>query len=241
MKVSTSILYLAILFSLSSCQETLYNTVVVPEGEVKKIERSYSNFNQVDVHGAFEVLLTKDQSEVVVIEANENIHQYIIIEKKNNRLVIETEKNVQFAKNTKIRIFISTREIVYLGASGACQLIATNLLEENTLNINLSGASTLLANLDCKSVIANITGASILTLSGKSEYYNLFSSGASISNGFELSIDNFKCDISGASIVNHTIIKTLEVKASGASIVNYRGSGIVISSELSGISIINKK
>ncbi len=226
---------------ITGCQNSLIDTYIEPEGEVKSVERKFENVEKIEAHGGFEVVLTLDSDEKVIVETNENIHQYIIISKIGNKLVIEPQKNVEFASRTKILVKVSAKKITSVTGSGATKFNVTNLIENDNLSLSLSGASIFSSNCKLKTLTADISGASILTLQGNTGLYSLISSGASISNGFDLSIDNFACDISGASLVNHTINKTLDVKASGASIVNYRGSGVVKSSQLSGMSIINKK
>ena len=80
-----------------------------------------------------------------------------------------------------------------------------------------------------------------MNIEGTSNLFNIEASGASEINAFGLVSQDLKADISGASTLNITINKTLDVVASGASTVNYRGNGKVVSEDVSGASGINKK
>lgn len=235
-----SLIFATILF-FAGCENSLINRYVEPEGEIKSIERKFEDFDKIEAHGGFEIEVTVNSDEKVIVETNENIHQYIIITKVGNKLVIEPERNVEFANRTKILIKVFVKKVSSVTASGATKINITNTINSDKLSISLSGASIFTSNCKLTTLTTDISGASILNLQGSASQYSLVSSGASISNGYDFIIDNFACDISGASFVNHTINKTLNVKASGASILSYRGEGVIKSSQLSGMSIINKK
>ncbi len=80
-----------------------------------------------------------------------------------------------------------------------------------------------------------------MSLEGTTNLFNAEASGASDIKAFGLTSQQLKADISGASSINITVDKTLDVIASGASGVNYKGNGKVISEDVSGASRINKK
>ncbi len=88
-------------------------------------------------------------------------------------------------------------------------------------NIHISGAAKANLEGDFGELIADISGASKSSIAGTAEELDLEVSGASGFNGENLDAKNVKVDLSGASKAGVKCLKSLEVKASGASACTY--------------------
>lgn len=235
-KKAFAIILLSVIFSACDMDED-----ISPSGLITSVEKSFANFSAVEVQNGFDVIFTFDSTEKVVIEANENIHSYIDARQSGSRLIFKTADNYDFSSNTQVKIYISAKQITELKGSGAADFSSTNAFKTDALTAYLSGGSSITAMVDCSVVSADVSGASKMNLSGRANRYSFNASGASHSSGFEFTVNEFDCDLSGASDVDITVEKNLRVKASGGSTVNYKGNGSVISQELSGGSEINKR
>ena len=70
---------------------------------------------------------------------------------------------------------------------------------------------------------------------------NIEASGASHFKGYDLAAENCRIDASGASDIKITVNKVLNAEASGATTIDYRGTGMIGDIRTSGASNIRKK
>jgi hypothetical protein len=110
----------------------------------------------------------------------------------------------------------------------------------NRFDLSLSGAS--LAQLDVETSVLNfsLSGASQLRLTGMGEMLNGTISGASLLSAFGYPSSQAKLIVSGASNGKVNVSQQLEVNASGASLILYRGNPY-LEVEASGESVVKKE
>ena len=87
----------------------------------------------------------------------------------------------------------------------------------------------------------DLSGASDMTLTGLVGQLNIEASGASDFKGYDLAVDYCNAKASGASDIKITVNKELSAEASGASDVNYKGSGLMRDIKTSGSSSISRR
>lgn len=228
--VGTSVLF-------SSCQKE----VIKPSSDITLMERYVDEFIGVDVSDAIEVTITYSNNEQkVVVEANSNVHPYIITEVVSGKLKIYMENNVMFKKDATIKVHVTLPEIVLLKLSGASEVTFTNQIEANHINIEASGASEIFGSLNAASAFINLTGASEMNLQGGSDLATFNLSGASKFESFNFQVNNLNADLSGASEVFVTVNSNLNLVASGASEFHYSGNCSIGELNLTGSSTIKK-
>src|SRR5690606_24195661 len=94
--------------------------VIKPSSDITSMERYVDEFIGVDVSDAIEVTITYSNNEQkVLVEANSNVHPYIITEVVSGKLKIYMENNVMFKKDATIKVHVTLPEIVLLKLSGA--------------------------------------------------------------------------------------------------------------------------
>jgi hypothetical protein len=79
-----------------------------------------------------------------------------------------------------------------------------------------------------------------LTVSGSSNYFDIEASGASTCRDYGFEINDLHADISGASNLHLTVQNEIEVEASGASNLTYKGNGVIVYQNISGASSVRK-
>ena len=94
----------------------------------------------------------------------------------------------------------------------------------NSLKIKLSGASDVQGNMNFENVDLNLSGASAVKVNGAVSNIKISASGASDVKNYGLVVNNCVADISGASDIKITVNNSLNVKASGASSLYYKGN-----------------
>jgi len=77
---------------------------ITGNGIVEKQTRKVSSFNALDISSAFDIFLTQGNEESLVIEADENIMEYIITEVRGGtlRIYIDEHRNIRNVKTMKV-------------------------------------------------------------------------------------------------------------------------------------------
>lgn len=228
--VGTSILF-------SACKKE----VIKPSSDITLEERYLDEFIGVDVSEAMEVTITYSNSaQKVVVEANSNVHPYVLTEVVGGKLKISMKDNVVFRKNATIKVHVTLPEMVFLKASGASEVSFLNQIEANHLDIDASGASEISGSLNAASTSIKLSGASEVNFQGASTLATFNLSGASTFDSFNFQVNDLNADLSGASEVSVTVNNHLNLIASGASEFHYSGNCSIGELSLSGSSTIQK-
>lgn len=203
--------------------------------------RDAKNFHAINVGSAFDVTLVQGTEEAVAVSASEAKYRDLItVEVKDGVLHIGLQKGKWNVGNRKLRAYISFKNIGRLDVSGACDARVEGTLRADNLVVHLSGASDLHAKMEVGKLSVNLSGASDMNLSGSVTQFDIDASGASNFKGFSLAADYCTAEASGASDVKITVNKELSVHASGASDVDYKGSGVVRELKTSGASSVSR-
>jgi hypothetical protein len=217
-------------------------SVIKPATTVTKQQRSVTGFRSIEVENAITLLvsITEHDHETIEIEASENLHQYIVTDKDGDRLVVKLQEDISVDGPAVIRVYVGAKRVDELIASGASVIILQNSLRQDKLELTLSGASTFSGTIETDKFEADLSGASSADVSGFTDKLVLKETGASTFGNYALVSDLAKVDLSGASRAELMVNKEVDVEASGASTLNYKGSGTIDSQDLSGGSAVNK-
>ncbi len=233
-------LLIGLLATLTSC---FYDNVtgVIPTENITIEEFSYADFDEIHVTSAFDAQVTFDSTaENIQIEANENLHQYIVVHEENNILTIRVRNNVNIRGNSTLRAYVTTDHLETFEVSGASSVTLQNDLVTDGVSIRMSGASSFLGTLDVLHADVTLSGASALDLSGFTEVLNINVSGASVFGSFDMVADELEMVLSGASTASLTVNESIDIVASGASSLNYKGDAVITRLEVTEASSINK-
>ena len=224
---------------LYSCD--MHDHHVVPGSNITTAQATFSDYNGIDASTAFNVYITfSDDEESIEIEANDNLHQHIEVKKQNGILLIGIEDNVHVRGNATLNAYITTKDLSSFSASGASRIIVEDPIEKNNVNIHLSGASNFYGYLHVNQLYSDLSGASILDIDGFSDYFELDASGASVLRSYVFTTNKFKADLSGASNAYLTVEEEIDVEASGASSLMFKGKAVITHQDLSGASTVKK-
>lgn len=225
--------------SLTSCEKVFG---IKPSKEVTTEVRAVSGFNSIDIDGALDVEITyAPGTESCSVKANSNLQEYILTEVNSGTLKIKRKENVRILPGETIYIYVTASQLNHLDLSGASSAKFSNQLTENTVKLVLSGASELEGTLGVNTLEIDASGASELNLAGTIGGGTVKLSGASELEDYDCAFQNLNIDLSGASAAQLTVNGTLNVKASGASALKYKGNALIGDMDVSGGSEVNKQ
>ncbi|MGE5430252.1 MAG: head GIN domain-containing protein [Syntrophomonadaceae bacterium] len=188
-------------------------------GISKEENRSISDFNAVNIGGAYEVDINCGAAPGVTIDAESNILPLIKSEISGNTLHIYNTKSINPRKKIKIKITVADLDEVE--TSGASNITVENI-NNDRIKLDASGAG--------KIYLAGKTGMLRLSLSGVVKV-----------EAKDLLADNANVEISGASKADVYASKELRADISGVGSLDYYGNPANVRRSVSGVGSINEK
>jgi hypothetical protein len=209
-------------------------------GDIVTVEESVSGFDRLEIHHSFEVDIIQSQTYNLIVRIDENIEQYLIIDRRGDTLALDLEDGRSYT-NVTLEAQISMPTLRALEVSGASDARFTQFASSEPFDLLASGASSAQGDIETGDIRANVSGASDIQLAGSGRDLRLEASGASRVDMEEFSVDDASLDLSGSSEVTVNVSGILDVSASGASDVIYVGNPTLGSIETSGSSSIQSK
>jgi len=223
---------------LSSCD----HDSIRASGEVTSLDYSIPEYAELEVSDAFNAYVTfSDTEESIRIEANDNLHDKIIVKREGNALVIRLKKFTTVRGSATLNAYIVTKNIETFDLRGASHVTLENEWIHSDARVDLSGASNFTGEVAAERLYLDMNGASLLDLFGNVASLNAKLSGSSDIRDYDLSVENLKIELSGASEAFLSVNETIDVTASGASVLNYKGDATVNNQKLSGSSEVRNQ
>lgn len=217
------------------------NVVFDANAEIRKV----AGFTSIEVAGAVNLYLSQGSEEGVAVSAgDESLTNRIRTSVRDNVLYIDFDSkglNWRNWGNNKIKAYVTFTMLKKIEASGACNIKTAGPLKLSDLKIELSGASDFSGEIEATNLNISISGASDIKLKGRVEKLLINSNGASSAKAYNLTTNYCKADASGASNIQITVNKEINIKASGASSINYKGDALIKDFASSGASSVKHR
>jgi len=238
MKTKSIVIGLFLCSLLTSCD----HETIRAKGEVTTTEVSFSDYSGLRVSNAFNAFVTfSDSEEKIVIEANDNLHDRIIVKRDGNDVVIKLKNFTNVKGNATLNAYITTKNISKFEISGASNLTLENEWILENARIEISGASIFTGEISTDDLHVDMSGASNADLYGTARDVYADLSGSSYLRDYDLQAEKLHIDLSGASSAFLSISESIDIEASGASRLMYKGDAVIDHKDLSGASEIIKK
>lgn len=239
MKSKSIFLILALIaVFLSSCDHDRIRA----KGEIVNVDYSLSDYSVLKVSNAFNVYVRFSESEESIrIKANENLHDKIIVKKEDNTLVIRIKKFTSIRGNATLDAYITTKSISDFDIAGASHIYLEDEWITQNGSIELTGASEFSGAITLNSLNLDMTGASSADIYGSVDYLNADLTGSSDLRDYDFSVNRLNIELTGASDANLSINESIDIKATGASTLSYKGAAVIDRQELTGSSEIKNK
>lgn len=201
------------------------------------------SFNAIKVSGGIDLYLSQYETESIAVSASEDQYRErikTVIENGTLKIYYDGDK-LWNTGNKKLKAYVSFKNLENLTASGASDVVVTGAIAVPALRIDCSGASDFKGAVKVDKLTIELSGASDAKISGSASEVSIQSSGASDVKGYDLVTENCTAKASGASDINITVNKELNVHASGASDVYYKGSAVIRDMHTSGASTVARR
>jgi hypothetical protein len=228
-----------VIMSISACTHAQYRITVHGNGNVVKKERKADNFTGIKVSTGIDVYLKQGSEMSIVVEADENLHEYIITEIKDGVLNVYTDANIRSAERK--RVYVTMKEINSLRTTSAGDLVGETPLKGDRIELSASSAGDIKLEVTAKEIRLNISSSGNITLSGEADILEADLSSAGDLNAFDLKVREADVSASSAGDADINVTEKITARSSSAGDINYKGNPKYIDSHSSSAGSIHKR
>jgi len=214
------IVFLAL--GITFCTDGQIRRTVYGNNHVVKKEREAGRFNGIRVSSGIDVYLKQADKESIQVEADENLHEYIMTEIRDGVLNVFSDANIMRAEMKRVNV--SMKNITSLKTSSAGDIIGETPIKTDKLELNASSAGDIKLEISVKEVEANISSSGDVTLTGEADILNVDLSSAGDLNAYGLEVREADVSASSAGDADINVSERLRARSSSAGDVNYRGN-----------------
>ncbi len=207
------------------------------DGNIETVTHEIDKFDVLKLSGSFNVILSEGEKENLVIETDENLHQHINVEIKNDVLHIYSDRDIVL-RPTKLDIHVTYTGLEKIISAGACRITADTTIRSEAFTLELSGAGSCELNIETEELKTNVSGAASIILTGAATTHKVSLSGAGSLKAEELITENTVIDLSGAGAATVHATESLNASLSGVGSIKYTGNPEIKHKNVSGIGII---
>lgn len=220
MKLIKLILFITVTFTLTSCDFVIGG--IQGNGNIVTEERVVDEtINIVKASNGLEVELVEGTTQLIIVEADENLHDIIETDIRNGVLHIKTTKNIGRAASKKVTVIYNNLEGVE--ASSGSNVTGMSTVVSNDLYLKASSGANLEMNVLAKELTAQSSSGSDIKIKGQARNFGARSSSGSAINAKDLIVLHANAKASSGAGITLNIENSLEAKASSGGDIKYYG------------------
>ena len=204
-------------------------------GNVIMVDRPVSNFHAVSVAGIGELHIELGDQEKLIIQAEDNLLEYIDSKVENGSLNISFRSGYNLDPQEPINYFLTVKSLDSISVSGLCNANAPALQADN-FKVEISGSGSVeMQGLQADQLNVQISGLGSMAIGeGEVTGQKIDISGSGTYKAQELQSANADVQISGLGNAVVWVNESLSVNISGSGVVEYAGNPQKIESDISG-------
>ncbi len=239
MKKVKLVLLLILALGISFCSEGQIRRTVYGNNKVVKEKRDAGQFSALRVTSGIDVYLSQGDRESIEVEADENLHEYILTENRNGVLHVYSEANIREAEMK--RVYVTMKDIESLSTSSAGDIIGQTPVRTGRLELSVSSAGDIKLEVNVKEIKVGVSSSGDVTLTGEADLLNANLSSAGDLNAYGLVVREADVSASSAGDADINVTERLTARSSSAGDINYRGNPKYIDAHSSSAGSVNRK
>ena len=218
-KILTIFSFVLLSSIITSC---VWGPTITGNGNVAKEQREAGSFDKISVTRGMNVYLSQGDVEKIIVEADENLLDYIQTDIDNNTLNIKTSANIRRAKSKKV--FVTVNDLSNIHTTAGSHLYSDGEISCKDLEISSSAGSNIKLQINAEDIRVSASAGSNITIEGKADDAEIKSTSGSNIKAEELETND--CDARASSGANIWIKVTngFSGKASSGGNVFYYGN-----------------
>lgn len=208
-------------------------------GNIKTEDRVAGSFTTLKVSSGIDVFITQGDTESIRVIADDNLLKFIRTEIYDNTLTISSRAFIRKARSKEVHIVYKKLDEINISSAGDVEGI--NRLTADELDINMSSAGDLNLEVEARSINIDISSAGNATLSGKVDELQADLSSVGDLDAFDLSARKARVNASSAGNARICASEEVDLNASSAGDIHYKGDPKTININKSSAGSIIKK
>lgn len=223
---------------LSACNINI-STGENGNGNVVTEEREVTaDFTEVRGSAGLDVSLTQGSENKIVVEADENLLQYIETNIEEGKLHVTTSENIGRSKAKNV--YVTYKSLDNVEASSGADVTVNSVLKSQNLSLKSSSGAALEVEIFAQHLTARTSSGSEMKVSGKASTLNADASSGSELDAKELLVLNCTAEASSGAEVTVNVKENLETNVSSGGDINFYGDPISVNSNKSHSGSVNK-
>jgi Putative auto-transporter adhesin, head GIN domain len=227
------------IMSISACTQGQFRKTVYGNNKVVTKERNAENFTGVRVSTGIDVYLKQGNNETISVEADENLHEYILTEVRDGVLHVYTEVNIRKAERK--RVYVTMKEVNSVRTSSAGDVIGETPIKCDKLELSASSAGNIKLDVNAKEIEVDISSSGDITLTGEADMLEADLSSAGDLNAYDLKVREADISASSAGNAEINVSEKITARASSAGDINYQGNPKYVDAHSSSAGGVHKR
>lgn len=216
-KILLASITLVICLSATAC---MFDTVK-GSGKITSENKNTGTFTNIRSSGSIDIVITQSETDAAVVETDDNLQQYVVIENDNGTLNIHYKENVN-VNPTKTVVHLSCKKLDYIASSGSGDISTKGNFKTDNINISHSGSGDFDLDVALQKLSIKKSGSGNVSLKGSADNFSITSSGSGNTEASQLNCATAMIRSSGSgNYVLKNGVKA-EVAISGSGDVSYK-------------------
>ncbi|MDR0248953.1 MAG: DUF2807 domain-containing protein [Oscillospiraceae bacterium] len=194
------------------------------KGELVRYELTAGEYTSIILSGALEVVYTQSDTPSLTLDVQENLREYFTADISGDTLTVRAERGIYWPDSKAPVLRVATPRLRSLSLEGAGTVTADGVIAAEELMVSLSGAGTVICEVDAASLTVRMSGAGTVTLSGSARQASLKLDGAGDIDALTLQTAEADVTLDGVGSVYVSCSHKLKITAGGVGSVEYIGS-----------------
>lgn len=239
MKNLRSLTIAFIILGITSCTHAQFWKSVTGHGNVVTKERKTDSFTGLKVSSGIDVYLKQGNNETVSVEADENLHEYILTEVRGGVLNVYSEYSIREAERK--RVYVTMKEVNSIKTTSAGDVFGETPINSDRLELSASSAGDIKLEVHAKNTNIDISSSGDITISGETDMLRADLSSAGDLNAFDLKAREADVSASSAGDADISVSERITARASSAGDINYKGDPKYVDAHSSSAGGIHKR
>ncbi|MDY0097869.1 MAG: head GIN domain-containing protein [Bacteroidales bacterium] len=239
MKIIKNLTIVLLLMGITTSAGAQFRRTVYGNKRVVKTERNITGFDGVRVSSGIDVYLSQGNDEKVIVEADENLHEYIMTELRNGIIHVYTNTSIRDAELK--RVYITMPEIRLISTTSAGDVIGETPVRAANLRLSASSAGDIKLEVYADRIELDISSSGDMTLTGEAGFLEASLSSAGDLNAFELKVKEAEVSVSSAGDAEVYVSERIRARASSAGDISYRGNPRYVDAHSSSAGSIHRR
>ena len=214
------LLFISALFA--SCGVDIFNRIEGNRNVITEKRNVDTDFTRVKVSSGIDLYIKQGNKVELTVEADENLHDYIVTEVQGDQLKIYVDGNIWRAKSRKV--YLTVRTIEELKATSGSDVFSQGIISARDLEVSTSSGADMRIEVEAQNVVSSSSSGSDLRISGSANTHSTSATSGSSVHAYGLESKDVTARVSSGADIGVVASESIDARASSGGDIRYRGN-----------------